>query len=95
MSDSYIHTFSGGTAFVGHDAVRLYTAITLRSAIKLYLKAGIRMTRGATISTLLRQAGTITGKTYRRGQGEAVMADLTTWIEAMKSALPVETDHNV
>ena len=92
MPDSYIHTFPGGTAFVGNDAVRLYAAITLRSAIKLYLKAGIIMTRGATISSLLRQAGARTGKTYRRGQGEAAVADLTTWITAMQSALPVETD---
>ena len=94
MSDSYIHTFPGGTAFVGEDAISLYSAITLRSAIKLYLKTGIMMTRGATITSLLRRTGSFTGKTYRRGHGEAAMADLTAWINAMQSALPVTADPN-
>lgn len=88
--DSYISLGSSGAmTFSGPDAVRLQQAVTLRSAIKLYLTSGIIPTRGMGIVKMLALASTITGKPYKRTQGPAALSDLHIWIETMKSALPI------
>ena len=89
--DSFIKHTSSGPMFVGPDAVRLQQAITLRSAIKMYVMSSgqIIPTRGMGITKMLALAGTITGKTYKRTQTTQAQADLHIWIETMKSALPI------
>ena len=49
-------------------------------------------TRGVTITKMLQFASTYTGKDYGRGnvtKAQAAAADMTVWIETMRSALPV------
>lgn len=77
--------------FCGPDAVRLQQAITLRSAIKMYVMSSgqIIPTRGMGITKMLALAGTVTGKKYKRTQTAEAQADLHIWIETMKSALPI------
>ncbi len=90
MSDNSSITISdGGTTWAGADAVSLYRAKATRSAIKGWVKFGMIPTRGVTITRLLQIAGEYTGKSYKRGAGEAAMADLTVWIDTMMSALPI------
>lgn len=89
MTDSIITQGKGGTMFAGHDAVHLYRAAVLRSSLKL-LQAGIRPTRGVTMTKALQMVAEYTGKTYKRTQSNNAIADLTIWIETMKSAIPVE-----
>jgi len=91
MHDSYIQHTSSGVLFSGPDAVRLQHAITLRSAIKMYVASGgqIIPTRGMGITKMLALAGGVTGKTYKRSQATQAQDDLHIWIETMKSALPI------
>ena len=91
MHDSYIQHTSSGVLFSGPDAVRLQHAITLRSAIKMYVASGgqIIPTRGMGITKMLKLAGGVTGKTYKRSQATQAQDDLHIWIETMKSALPI------
>jgi hypothetical protein len=90
--DSEIIAGKGGITFAGPDAVALYRAMALRSGLGLYAKTGMRPNREWTPTAMLKAAGGICGKTYKRGQYEQAAADLTQWIEAMKSALPVSNN---
>ena len=95
MDDSYISVGPHGSTFSGPDAVRLQQAITLRSAIKMYVMSSgqIIPTRGMGITKMLALAGTITGKSYKRTQTTQAQDDLHIWIETMKSALPIFEEH--
>ena len=54
MSHSEIvHHKTGGTSFVGADAVNLYRAVHVKQALLMYAKTGLKMTRGATPAVLL------------------------------------------
>lgn len=88
MDESSIIVSEGGTTFDGPDAVRLYHAIMVRLTLRMLIK-GIRPTRGATIGKCLKFTSKYTGTTYKRNQAELAIADLTIWIETMKSALPI------
>jgi hypothetical protein len=91
MSDSFIGVNAktgNAQSFVGPDAVALYQAAVLKSAIGL-LQKGIKPTRGYTMTKALAAAGRLTGKTYKRTQSDAAIADIEQWILAMKLALPV------
>jgi hypothetical protein len=89
--DSYISVGPHGSTFSGPDAIRLQQAITLRSAIKMYVMSSgqIIPTRGMGITKMLKLAGGVTGKTYKRSQTAEAQQDLHIWIETMKSALPI------
>lgn len=89
MTESYIEMGSGHTTFVGPDATRLFQAATLRGSLRLYAKCGVIPSRGVTISRMLSLATRFTGKHYKRGQAEQAAIDITTWIAAMKCAMPV------
>lgn len=62
-------------------ATRVYQALAIRKGLESYVKHRIRLNTAWTPAAMLRTAGAITGKTYGRGQYEAAIADLTTWIE--------------
>ena len=93
--DSYISVGPHGSTYSGPDAVRLQQAITLRSAIKMYVMSSgqIIPTRGMGITKMLALASTITGKKYKRTQTTEAQTDLHIWIETMKSALPIFEEH--
>jgi AMMECR1 domain-containing protein len=87
--DSFVTIGKGGTTFVGPDATRLVAAIALRGAIGLYVKTGMQVTTAYTPSAMRAAASRITGKPYKRTELAQAQADLTTWIDAMRAALPV------
>lgn len=93
MTDnSQISIMEGGTMFTGPDSIALYRAIALRGALKLYARSGILPTRGMTITKMLKAATEYTGKDYGRGnvnKAQAAAAEMTVWIETMRSAIPV------
>ena len=89
MTDSRITVTKGGTVFDGPDAVELYRAAVLKSALGL-LKAGITPTRGLTKTKALAMCERYTGQKYKRSEFDRARNDLTVWIETMKSAIPVE-----
>lgn len=81
-------TKSGGVMFSGPDAVNLARAISVKSALRLAM-VGLTV-RGVTKTGLLKIASEYTGKQYKRGEYQKAREDLTTWIETMKLALPIE-----
>jgi hypothetical protein len=66
--------------FTGADGVQTYRAITLKHALRLYAKAGIKPNRMWTPTNMLKAAGIITGRTYRRGQYELAITELDAWL---------------
>jgi hypothetical protein len=86
MSESYVSSSSVGITFAGSDAVRLYQATMIRSAIGL-LQKGIQPTRGYTMTKALAIAGSITGKTYKRTKADQAQADLRGWCDEMSVGL--------
>lgn len=89
MEESVIIVGEGHTTFAGPDATELFRAAVLRSALGLLAK-GITPTRGMTLTRTLQAVERYTGRKYKRTEAARASADLTVWIETMKSAIPVE-----
>jgi hypothetical protein len=87
-----VHHAWGGTTFAGLDAVNLFRAVHVASALRVYARTGMKMTRGATPSVLLAIAREYTGKTYKRGEYLQAAEDVRVWVETMKAALPVTVE---
>ena len=92
MSKDGIYRSESGIVFSGRDAVTLFAVTTLRTMIRSHQKTGMVLARGATITKMLAAAGNYTGQTYKRGEHDRAIADLTVWIETMASALPIEDE---
>jgi hypothetical protein len=88
MNDSMVTISNSGVMYSGPDAVNLARAITVRSALRL-AKIGMSV-RGANKTQLLKIASEYTDRTYKRGQYDLAISDITVWIETMKLAMPVE-----
>ena len=94
MSDSYLVANKAGqlTTYVGNDATALFAAIALRSAIRMYVKCGIKASRMYTPTNMRHAASRLTGKAYKQSELAKAGEDLTAWIDAMRSALPVVSE---
>lgn len=93
MTDpTMVHLHKGGGFTLTGDAIPVFGVIALKGALKLHKACGMIPTRGMTITKMFKQAGHITGKTYKRGQHDAAIADLESWIAAAKAALPYTDD---
>lgn len=68
------------TTFVG-EGIAVRQAVTLASAIKLYRRSGMRVTRGAGPTLLLKTATSITGKPYKLSQLDQAEQDLRDWAD--------------
>ena len=88
MNDQITIHPSGAVSITGPDAMAFYRAVQLRAAMRLHAKTGLIPTRGFGPGKMLAAAGAITGKTYRRGESGQAVADLDTWIDTMRAALP-------
>jgi hypothetical protein len=75
-------------AFIGPDAISVFAAASLASAMRLYAKTGIKASRFHTPTRMLLKAGAICGKTYKRSQMLQAAADVEVWLQTMKAALP-------
>jgi hypothetical protein len=82
----------GAASYSGPDAVHLVRAVYLKSAMGLYLKTGIRPTRGVGPTQMLAIASEYTGKKYKRTELATAQADVQTWIDTMKAAIPTTVD---
>lgn len=89
MDDSYVKITSSATLYAGPDATNFYRAASLRGSLKLYAECKIIPTRGVTITRMLAMATEYTGKKYRRGDALKAANDISKWIDAMRSALPI------
>lgn len=89
MTDNSAITLSNGATTYTGDAIPLFQAVTLKGALKLYAKCGMIPTRGMTITKMLKLASSITGKPYKRGDAMKAHDDMSTWIDAARTAMPV------
>lgn len=93
MSNSEIaYRSSGGTSYVGPDAVNLFRAKTLVMALRLYAKARVIPNRHVTPARMLVLATEYTGKTYKRGEHAQAAEDVMTWVNTMAVAIPTTVD---
>ena len=67
---SYIEHTSGGTAFVGPDAVAVYRSVVIESALRFYAKTGMKVNRAYTPTAMLKTAEAILKRAtpFKRGQ---------------------------
>jgi hypothetical protein len=88
MSESFIQSGpDGGILFSGREAVEVYQAIALRSALRL-LEAGIKPGRGWTLGKALIRATSITGVEYKGKKDiERAREDLRAWYMAQRESL--------
>lgn len=70
--------------FTGPEQVGTYVMVVLKSAISLYMNTGMKANRAYTPTNMLRKAGEITGKKYKRGQLQMAYDDLAKKIEELK-----------
>jgi len=92
MTESYIKHSAGGTTFVGPDAVSYYAAMSVRSALKLWRDAKIKVNGSFTVRRYLDNATHYTKKPYTVRQVSQAIDDLHVWCNAMRSALPESTE---
>ena len=69
------------TMFTGEAGVNTFVAVTLRSGLKLYAKTGIKPNRAWTPTSMMREAGRITGRKFKARDYDGAVAALTEWLE--------------
>lgn len=90
IQQSYVEATKAATTYSGPDAVEFLRVKVLQGSIGLYRKTKIIPTRGVTITMMLAMATQITGTVYKgKTKCEAAEADLQTWIDTMRAALPI------
>lgn len=77
-------------SYVGHDATQLFRVNMLKVSIRLWLKTGMKPTRGVGIKKMLEMASIYTGRKYKTSQAAEAIDDLHNWVSVMVSALPIE-----
>lgn len=75
--------------------VENFVLIALKSAVKLYVNTGMKANRAYTPTNMLKKAGEITGKNYKRGQLSIALEDLQAEYDKRLAAMQVEIDHRV
>ena len=70
------------TSFVGEQGFETFRAIYLKTGLRLFAKTGMRPNRAWTPTAMLKAAGKITGKVYKRGQYDLAVTDLEAWIKS-------------
>ena len=80
----YLERTNNGQSFVGSD-VDIFRALAMASGLRLYAATGMKPSRMATPTAMLKAAGAITGKVYKRGQYEQAAADLTEFANILKA----------
>lgn len=64
------------------DQINMFVVITLKSAIKLYWKTGMRANRAYTPTRMKAKAEELTGKKFKRGDWSAMVDALQEKIDA-------------
>lgn len=67
-------------AFTGQAGVNTFVAVTLKSAIKLYARTGMKANRAYTPKNMLAKASEITGKTFKARDYDGAVAALEAWL---------------
>lgn len=68
------------TTSTGQAGVNTFVAISLKSAIKLYARTGMKANRAYTPKNMLAKASEITGKAFKARDYDGAIAALEAWI---------------
>lgn len=90
--ENYISNGPGGVAFVGPEAVNLFGAIALKTALVGYAKFKMQPNRHYTPTRMLDAAGRIVGRKYKRGEYMRAADDLAAWIETARASIETRTE---
>lgn len=77
----------GGATYAGPDAVAVFRARAVASALRLYARTGLKANRAYTPSAMLAVATEVTGRKFKRGQYAEAAAALDAW--AIAAAQPL------
>lgn len=83
---------NGGASFSGPDAVNVYAATVLASALKMYARSGMKASRFHTPKNMLAKASELTGKKYKGRDYLAVAEDLLAWAHSKAVTIHAEDD---
>jgi len=92
MDDSHIVYSKGrgeATSYIGRDATELFRVNMLKISIRLWVKTGMKPTRGVGIKKMLACAERYTGRKYKTSEAADAIDDLHNWVTTMVSALPI------
>ena len=78
------------TTFVGPTQVSVFQMVTIRSAIKLYAKTGMKANRAYTPTSMKVMVEKITGKIFKRGQWQEMQDALTVKIDEVRASAEFE-----
>ena len=69
-------------SFTTPHSIEMYRMTVIRSALKLYIKTGMKVNRMYTPGNMVQQVSQKTGKVYKRGKAGMTEAlqDLETWL---------------
>ena len=72
------------TTFSGPEGVATFRAVSIKTALRLFARTGIKANRAYTLTNMLRVATDYTGATYPKSRAGALRAvgDLETWLKA-------------
>jgi len=93
MDDSHIVYSKGrgeATSYIGRDATELYRVNMLKISIRLWVKTGMKPTRGVGIKKMLAMTERYTGRKYKTSEASEAVDDLHNWVTCMVSAMPIE-----
>lgn len=79
MPRNEIKKENGTMVFAGPDAVEVYRATVHARAIKLYLKSGMKPTRGWSLRQSLTYINELLGTSFKRGQAEEAAERILQW----------------
>ena len=80
-------TESGTVMFEGREAVGVFRAVSIAHGLKLYARCGLKPNRAWTPTAMLKAAGDITGRKFKRGQYVAAAEALLSWAQEARAAL--------
>ena len=90
MTATITTTSDGDIVCSGRAAVEVFRAKSIATALRLYAKTGIKMSRGYTPTNMLAAATQITGEKFKRGQYQEAAEALMKW-----AAVEIGTTVNV
>lgn len=85
-----IETNAGGTMFAGPQAVNVFRATAIASALRFYAKTGMKMNRAYTPKAMMAAASQITGQTFKARDYAAAAEALRAWATAQAAAIKTE-----
>lgn len=101
MKDSFVVVDKNGkiVSYIGEDATKVVQARVVAHGLEVYAKYKMKVNTMYTPMRMLATATSITGKKYKRGKKQYLLAaaDLTLWADTMMAAMPVryEDDRGV